>query len=658
MSSSDPSSDSSRRRDGSAFYVTTPIYYVNALPHIGHVFTTVVADTLTRYRRMAGDRAFFLTGTDEHGQKIERSAAEQGITPIQLADRIVAHYEALWPAIGVEPDDFVRTTEARHRAAVHEMIGRLVAGGDLYKGEYEGWYDPTAEAFVPDSQVVDGRDTETGDAVERVKEESWFFRLSAYQEPLLAWYREHPDCIRPRGRYNEVVSFVEGGLKDLSVSRASVTWGVPWPGDEGHVVYVWLDALTNYLTALGFGSDDRALYDTFWGGDGERLHLVGKDILRFHAVYWPAFLMAAGLPLPTTIFAHGWWLKDQGKMSKSVGNVVRPDHLIEQFGADTLRYFLLRQMVFGQDASFSDEDFVDRFNSDLANDLGNTVSRVVTLARRGFDGRTPPPPGEQSGQVAAVAAEVVAEYRQAMDELAFQSALRALWRLLAETNQYLVAQAPWKLIKEPATLPAAGAVLWTALEAVRIVAVGLLPVMPKIAREVLGAIGVSEAPRTLDAMAWGGLPGGAELPKSEPLFPRIDKDEYLASITPPAASAAGQDGPPDATQEESGLISIDQFMETELRVATVREAEAVPKSNKLLKLTVELGDEVRTVVAGIAQQYEPEQLIGRQVVIVANLQPAKLMGVESQGMVLAASVDGAARLLHPDTEVPSGTRVR
>ncbi len=634
------------------FYITTPIYYVNAPPHIGHVYTTVVADTLARYRRMRGDETFFLTGTDEHGLKIERVAAAEGIEPIALADRIVAAYDALWPRIGVEPNDRVRTTEPRHKLAVHEMIRRMIAKDDLYKGEYEGWYNPTAEAFVADSQVKDGIDTETGDAVERVREASWFFRLSAYQEPLLEWYRSHPESVQPVGRKNEVISFVEGGLNDLSVSRASVSWGVPWPEDADHVVYVWLDALTNYLTALGFGSEETALYDRFWGGEGERLHLVGKDILRFHAVYWPAFLLSAGLPLPTTVYAHGWWLKDESKMSKSVGNVVRPDHLIEEFGADSLRYFLLRQMVFGQDASFSDEGFVDRFNSDLANDLGNTVSRLVTLSRRGFDGKTPPP--ASPGPLAELAATVAEEYRRAMDEFAFQTALRSLWRLLAETNQYIVAGAPWKLIKSPDTLSQAGEVLWNGLEAVRVVAVGLLPVMPTVAAQVLAAIGVGEPPTSLDGLRWGALPGGAEMAESSPIFPRIDKKGYLASIAaeaePPAAA--------EAEKADDGSIDIEQFMATQLRVATVRTAEAIPKSKKLLKLTVELGDEVRTVVAGIATQYQPEDLVGRQVVIVANLKPAKLMGVRSQGMVLAASVDGAPILLRPDGEVPSGTRVR
>jgi methionyl-tRNA synthetase len=380
----------------STSYVTTPIYYVNDLPHIGHIFTTVVADVVARHRRLAGRDTRFLTGTDEHGQNIERAAREQGIAPIELADKVVHRYDQLWDELAITHDDFIRTTEARHRPAVEEMIRRIEASGDLYTAAHEGWYCPPCELFYTEKELVGSEEAPLCPVherpVEAKSEENVFFRLSRYQEPLLALYREHPDFVRPETRLNEVRAFVEAGLKDLSVSRTNLAWGLPFPGRPGQTVYVWLDALTNYLSALGFGGEDDGLYQRYWQRGDERLHLVGKDILRFHAIFWPAFLMSAGLPLPTTVWAHGWWLRDQKKVSKSAGNLVRPDELLHRFGADALRYFLMREMVFGQDASFSDETFVQRYNADLANTLGNTVSRVVTLSRRAFDGLTPPVP--------------------------------------------------------------------------------------------------------------------------------------------------------------------------------------------------------------------------------------------------------------------------
>jgi len=647
----------------STFYVTTPIYYVNDLPHIGHIYTTVVSDVVARYRRLAGERVYFLTGTDEHGQKIERAAAERGMAPIELADRVVSRYHELWRELGISHDDFIRTTEERHERGVAAIIERIRESGDFYVDRHEGWYCAACETFYTEKELVGDERLcpDHGTPTEWKSEENVFFRLSKYADRLLEWYRDDPRSVLPETRRNEVRSFVEGGLKDLSVSRTSLDWGIPFPGEPGHTVYVWLDALTNYISALGFGQGGDELYRTFWAGGDTRLQLVGKDILRFHAVYWPAFLMSAGLPLPTTVWAHGWWLRDQKKVSKSVGNVPRLDHLIERFGGDSLRYFLLREMVFGQDASYSDEGFIERYNSDLANDLGNTVSRLVTLSRNIFDGRTPPTPCDDNPLI-PVARETVRAYREAMDAYAFQNALQALWRLLAEANGYLVEREPWKRVKEEGASEGLSRVLWNGLEAVRIVATALLPFMPAIAPRVLRAIGAGEPPEGLDALAWGGLPTGAPLPDPEPLFPRIDKAAYVAEATAPEAAdlrvgrGGGKDAPVETTEDT--MISIDQFFETELRVATVRAAEAVPKSNKLLKLTVDLGDESRTVVAGIAKVYEPEALVGKQVVIVANLQPAKLMGVESQGMVLAADSEGRPILLHPAEPVPNGTRVR
>ena len=636
-------------------YLTSPIYYVNDLPHIGHIYTTVVGDVWARYRRMAGDRVRYLTGTDEHGQKIERAAAERGVKPIELADRVVSRYHELWRDLGVSHDDFIRTTEPRHADGVREIIRRIEANGDFYVAAHEGWYCAGCELFYTEKELTgDGHLCPIHETpAEWQSEENLYFRLSKYAEPLLEWYARDPAPVLPETRRNEVRSFVEGGLRDLSVSRATLEWGIPFPGHPGQTVYVWLDALTNYLSALGFGREDDRLYRELWEEGDERVHLVGKDILRFHAVYWPAFLMSAGLPLPTTVWAHGWWLRDAKKVSKSQGNVPQLDHLIERFGGDALRYFLLRDMVFGQDASYSDEGFVDRYNSDLANDLGNTVSRLVTLSRKIFDGKTPPVPCDDN-PVREAALEAVPAFRRAMDEQAFQAALQALYRLLATTSSYLVEREPWHMIKEEGPSERLSRVLWNGLEAVRIVATGLMPFMPRTAPKVLAAIGAAEAPRSWDALEWGGLPNGAPLPEPEPLFPRIDKEAYVAELE--AQQEKSGEGAAETAAEPR--ITIDQFFETRLRVATVKAAEKVPKSSKLLKLTVDLGDETRTVVAGIAKVYEPESLVGKQVVVVANLQPAKLMGIESQGMVLAASEDGRPILLHPAEPVAAGTTVR
>ncbi len=726
------------------YYLTTPIYYVNDLPHIGHIFTTVVADTLARYRRMSGDDVRFLTGTDEHGQNIERAAAREGVTPQQLADRVVARYHELWKTFGISHDDFIRTTEPRHERGVLELIRRIEAAGDLYLAKHEGWYCSPCELFYTEKELAAGQKCPVhGAAVEWHSEENVFFRLAKYQQPLLDWIDSHPEAIRPETRRNEVRSFVESGLRDLSVSRTGLDWGIPFPGYPGHTVYVWLDALANYITALGFGAEgatagtpDNAggrdakdsnkgagssgavpggdggerrataigadggvdsaeqpsLYRSFWSaetraaGAPTRIHLMGKDILRFHAVYWPAFLMSAGLPLPTQVWAHGWWLRDSKKMSKSVGNVVRPDDLVARFGPDALRYYLLREMVFGQDANFSDEAFVDRFNSDLANDLGNTASRVVRVTRGAYDGRTPPLSCDDNPLI-PVARQVLVDYRQAMDALAFQDALRALWRLLAETNQYLVVREPWKMIKAEGATDGLARILWNGLEAVRIVATGLLPFMPTVARQVLAAVGTTAVPENLEAMAWGGTPTSAPLPELAPLFPRIDKEKFMsemkssapeamppapaaapatpavpaapASAAPPAAAATAPPG--TAAAPSSTEVAIDQFFATELKVGTVKFAERVPKSDKLIRLLVDLGEETpRQLVAGIGKAYTPEDLVGNQVVVVANLKPAKLMGVESRGMILAATdADGKPILVRPHAEgAPNGTRVK
>jgi methionyl-tRNA synthetase len=635
----------------SKFYITTAIHYVNDDPHIGHMYENIVADVIARHRRRMGDDVFFLTGTDEHGQKIERAAAKEKILPIELADRVVNTHYDLDKKLNIRYDDFIRTTESRHRVGVLELIRRIEERmpGDIYKGEHSGWYCQTEETFIPDNQVREGRD-EVGHAVEWTTEKNYFFKLSSYANRLLAHYRAHPEFVWPPTRMNEVVAFVEQGLKDLSISRTSITWGIPWPGNPEHVIYVWMDALTNYISALGFGSADREKFDKYWPAD---IHLIGKDIVRFHAVYWPAFLMAAGVELPKRVVGHGFWTRHQQKISKSLGNVVRPYNIIEDFGADALRYYVMREMVFGQDQDYSDESLLERYNADLANDLGNTISRGIKMSDSYFGGKTPPMPCFDNDLIRA-SEELIPEYLRAMDELAFQRALEVAWRLLVATNSYIVTREPWKKFKESGADENLSRIIWNVLEASRIVCVMVAPVMPSSAREALSRLGAD--PEWIDAAAleWGGLPNGAPVRVGDPIFPRVDIEAYIGekkmSETKPETTQAA---PPDMNR-----ISIDQFMEVDLRVAEVRAAEKVEKSKKLMKMTIFTGDEERTIVAGIAAKYSPEELVGRKIVIVANLQPATLMGIESNGMVLAASIGGEPSLLAVDPSVPPGTKVK
>ena len=637
------------------FYVTTPIYYVNDVPHIGHTYTTVVADVVARYRRMIGEKVYFLTGTDEHGQKIERAALKQGIAPLELADRVVARYHDLWKLLDITNDDFIRTSEPRHHRGVEKIFRRIQDAGDIYLDSYEGMYCTGCESFYPESQIVDGRCPEQGHPVEKVREESYFFRLSRYQQPLLELYEKHPQFVRPDFRLNEVRRFVEMGLKDLSISRTAFKWGIPVPGNDRHVIYVWFDALSNYVTALAYAGGS-PLYDACWPAD---LHLVGKDILRFHAVYWPAFLMSAGLPLPRTVFAHGWWLRSDAKMSKSTGNIVDPLPLIADFGADGLRYFLLREMAFGQDAQFSEEALVDRINNDLANDLGNLLSRLLKMIEDYRGGMVPAAPGAP-GELAGPAAHAVSEFRAAFDECRFHDGLSAIGALVGETNRFLVRWEPWSLAKDASRGAQLDMVLHNAAEALRLVAVALSPVMPGAAQEIwrqLGCAGqVSEC--RADALAWGGLRPGQKASRGAALFPRIDKAAYFKETKmeqPPStpATAASPAAPP-----ASETITIDDFMKVKLRVGRILEAEKVAGADKLLKLLVDIGAEKRTVLAGIALQYAPESLVGKSIILVANLAPRKMRGIESQGMILAADADGKPIVAGFDSEVPPGATVR
>jgi methionyl-tRNA synthetase len=667
-----PLSRSSQRRMSETYYITTAIHYVNDLPHIGHMYENVVADVIARYHRAAGEDVFFLTGTDEHGQKIERSAAKQGMSPIELADRVVNVHLDLWARMGITNDDFIRTTEARHRIGVYELIKRIRERipDDIYFGEHSGWYCSSEETFVPESQVVDERDAD-GHPVEWTTERNYFFRLSRYTRPLLDFYRQNPRFILPETRFNEVVSFVEAGLRDLSVSRSTIKWGIPFPGDPEHVIYVWMDALTNYISALGFGSADEGRYHRYWPGT----HLIGKDIIRFHAVYWPAFLMAAGLPLPKQILSHGFWLRDNQKISKSLGNIVRPDYIIERFGPDPLRYFLLRDMVFGQDSSYSDESFLARYNADLANDLGNTLSRALKMCDTYFEGKTPPIPCDDN-ELLAASQSLIPEYHRAMQQFAFQRGLDAAWKLLTAINGYIVGREPWKHFKDNGPDPALSRILWNCLEALRIVWVMAAPFMPSLTAEALRRLGAAQSVDHRE-LVWGRLPNRVPIVAGEALFPRADVATFIQediSVTeenekpgaghaaPEAAPTAPHAGPPAETTQaatpDAHRVSIDQFMEIDLRVAEIIAAEKVEKSKKLIKLRVSTGDAERTLVAGIATRYAPEELVGRKVVIVANLEPARLMGIESNGMVLAASIDGEPSLLAVDSSVPAGTRVR
>jgi len=622
------------------FYVTTPIYYANDEPHIGHTYTTVVADAVARYRRAMGFDVRFLTGTDEHGQKMDRAAKAQGVTPQGLADRVVERYRDLWRKLSISHDDFIRTTEPRHHRGVERLIRRMIAAGDVYLGAYEGMYCAGCEAFYPESQIVNGRCPEQGHPVERVSEPSYFFRLSRYQQPLLDLYARQPGFVRPASRQNEVRAFVEAGLRDLSISRTSLRWGIPFPDAPGHVVYVWVDALTNYMSALGYGSEGDAPNLAYWPA---QVHLVGKDIVRFHAVYWPAFLMSAGEPLPQSVFAHGWWLRDDAKMSKSLGNVVKPEPLLRDFGADALRYFLLRELTFGLDGTYSDEQMLDRYNGDLANDLGNVTSRVLALLASGSGGVLPQASDSPVEAELRPAAEAAFEaWRAAFDAYDFSAGLSAVWGLLAGINRYLVRHAPWELRgKEQA------AVLRGAAEALLQVACMAEPVLPTACREIAARLGTEIAAERA-AFRWGLLPEGAAVRKAAPLFPRVDRAAYFKE----------ENAVSETKSDTEGLLTIEDFLRVDLRVAKVIAAERIPGADKLLKLQLELGSERRQIVAGIAKAYEPEALVGKSIVVVANLKPAKLRGVESQGMLLAADLDGRPIVATFEEDVLPGTRVR
>ncbi len=629
------------------FYITTPIYYVNDSPHIGHAYTTIAADVMARFKRLAGYDVIFATGTDEHGQKIEKTAKEKGMTPKELADSVVGRFKDLWKLLDIEYDDFIRTTEKRHERAVTYFFEKLKEKGAIYKGSYEGWYCVSCETYWPESQLADGKCPDCGRKVEKLTEDSYFFRMSAYQDALLRYIEEHPDFIQPESRKNEIVSFIKQGLKDQSISRLkkNLSWGIPLPGDPEHVIYVWFDALINYLTILGY-PDDEEKVSRYWP---HVVHLIGKDILRFHAVIWPTMLIAAGLTPPKKIFAHGWWLSEGEKMSKSKGNVIDPVKVVEKYGRDPFRYFLLREVPFGQDGNFAEALFIKRYNSDLANDLGNLLNRTLPLVHRYREGIVPEPDEytELEEKLIDLKEEIFSRLEPLFDQLAFSQAFEEIWRFVKATNKYMDEAAPWRVAKE-GDEKRLNTILYTLLEAIRLISMLVYPIIPSSSQKMryqLGLKGKWENGDLVNKGNWGGLRPGTRVKEPVPIFPRIETKKK-------------EEEKPKKKEEKIEFIDIDYFRKIDLRVAKILKVEDIEGADRLYKLTIKIGDtEERTLVAGIKKYYKPEELLGKKIIVVYNLKPAKIRGVTSNGMLLAAKDGDTLALLTPEHDVKEGAKI-